>query len=248
MGGPTIMPEDIVSELAPSGTLRAGINLSNFLLVTGKSASGDPEGVAPDMARAIADKLGVGVSYVTFASPGELADAAGQDVWDIGLIAAEPARAEIIAFTNAYVEIEATYMVPEGSPFTAIEDVDSPGTRIAVADRAAYDLYLTRNLKHAELVRAKGLAGATELFLTEKLDALAGLRPGLITDSEKAPGARILDGRFTAVQQAVGTATANHAGAAFLSSFVEEAKSSGLIADLIDRHGVTGRLLVAPPG
>jgi len=242
------MSQDAVSELAPTGTLRAGINLANFLLVTGKSPSGDPEGVAPDMARAIADKLGVGVSYVTFANPGELADAAGQNVWDIGLIAAEPKRAETIAFTNAYVEIEATYMVPEGSPLNTIEDVDQPGVRIAIADRSAYDLYLTRNLKHAELVRVKGLPAATELFLTEKLDALAGLRPGLISDAEKAPGARILDGRFTAVQQAAGTAIANKAGAAFLRDFIEDAKASGLVADLIDRHGVTGRLLVAPPG
>ena len=109
------MDPNALSELAPSGTLRAGINLSNFLLVTGKAASGDPIGVAPDMARAIADRLGVAVSYVTFASPGELTDAAGRDVWDIGLIAAEPARAKTIAFTPPYVEIEATYMVPEGS-------------------------------------------------------------------------------------------------------------------------------------
>ena len=126
------MSQDAVAELAPTGTLRAGINLSNFLLVTGKAENGDPVGVAPDMAKAIADKLGVGVSYVTFASPGELADAAGQDIWDIGLIAAEPKRAETIAFTNAYVEIEATYMVPEGSPFQKIEDVDSPGTRLSL--------------------------------------------------------------------------------------------------------------------
>ena len=240
------MDQDILSELAPSGTLRAGINLSNFLLVTGRASSGDPIGVAPDMARAIADRLGVAVSYVTFASPGELTDAAGRDLWDIGLIAAEPARAETIAFSPPYVEIEATYMVPENSSLAAIDDIDRPGIRIAVSDRSAYDLYLTRHLKHAELVRAKGLAAAFELFVNEKLDALAGLRPGLIADADKLPGARILDGRFTAVRQAVGTATTNRAGAAFLADFVEESKASGLIARLIDRHGVTGRLLVAP--
>jgi polar amino acid transport system substrate-binding protein len=240
--------KDAAAELAPSGTLRAGVNLSNFLLVTGTAPSGDPVGVSPDMARAIADKLGVAVSYVTFPSPGELADAAGDDVWDIGLIAAEPARAETIAFTDAYVEIEATYMVPEGSPLTAIDDIDRPGVRVAVAARSAYDLYLTRHLKHAELVRAKGLAGAVELYLAEKLDALAALRPGLIADADKLSGGRILDGRFTAVQQAVGTAPANRAGAAFLRDFVAEAKASGLVAQLIERHGVTGRLLVAPPG
>ncbi|MCG8344241.1 MAG: transporter substrate-binding domain-containing protein, partial [Chlorobiales bacterium] len=163
--------------------------------MTGKTATGDPVGVSPDMARAIADRLGVGVSYVTFASPGELADAAGHDAWDICLIADEPARAERIAFTPAYVEIEATYMVPEGSPLGTIEDVDRPGIRIAVSERSAYDLYLTRHLKHAELVRAKGLPAATALFVSAGLDALAGLRPGLITDAETIPGARILDGR-----------------------------------------------------
>ena len=144
------MDQDILSQLAPSGTLRAGINLSNFLLVTGKAVSGDPIGVAPDMARAIADRLGVAVSYVTFASPGELSDAAGRNVWDIGLIAAEPARAKTIAFTPSYVEIEATYMVPEGSSLAVVDDVDRPGIRIAVSGRSACDLYLTRHLKHAE--------------------------------------------------------------------------------------------------
>ena len=242
------MPQDAVSELAPSGTLRAAINLSNFLLVTGTAPSGDPVGVAPDMARAIAEKLAVALSYVTYPSPGELADAAGDDIWDIGLIAAEPARAETIAFTSAYVEIEATYMVPEASPLAAIDDIDRPGIRVAVAARSAYDLYLTRHLKHAELVRAKGLAGAVELFRADKLDALAGLRPGLIADADKLPGGRILDGRFTAVQQAVGSAPANRAGAAFLQDFVAEAKASGFVARLIERHGVAGRLLVAPPG
>ena len=137
-------------------------------------------------------------------------------------------------------------MVPEGSSLDAIDDVDRPGIRIAVSDRSAYDLYLTRHLKHAELVRAKGLAAAFELFVNENLDALAGLRPGLIADADKLRGARILNGRFTAVRQAVGTAITNRAGAAFLGNFVEEAKASGLITRLIDRHGVTGRLLVAP--
>ena len=140
----------------------------------------------------------------------------------------------------------ATYMVPEGTSLAAIDDVDRPGIRIAVSDRSAYDLYLTRHLKHAELVRAKGLAAAFELFVNENLDALAGLRPGLIADADKLRGARILNGRFTAVRQAVGTAITNRAGAAFLGNFVEEAKASGLITRLIDRHGVTGRLLVAP--
>ena len=239
------MSQEVISELAPGGTLRAAINMSNPLLVTGSTATGDPVGVSPDLARAIADRLGVAISYVQFASPGEVADAADSDVWDIGLIGAEPARAERIAFSSAYVEIEATYLVPAGSPFRHIDDVDRPDVRIAVSNRSAYDLYLTRMLKHAELHRAKGLAGTVELFTGKKLDALAGLRPALNEDVKKLPGTRILDGRFTTVQQAVGTQLENTKAAAFLQNFVMEVRKSGIVASLIERHGVEGRLLVA---
>jgi polar amino acid transport system substrate-binding protein len=240
------MPQDVIAELAPTGVLRAAINLSNFLLVSGRSASGEPEGVAPDLARAIAERLGVPVAYLPYARPGELADAAGAGVWDIGLIAAEPARAEQIAFSPAYALIEATYLVPAGSPLTTIEEVDRPGVRIAIAARSAYDLWLTRHLRHAELVRSKSLDASFEQFVADRLDALAGLRPRLLQDAGKLPGARILEGQFTAVQQAVGTANANAAGARFLHDFVEEAKASGLVARLIERHQVRG-LSVAPP-
>jgi polar amino acid transport system substrate-binding protein len=243
---PSNVPQDVIAQLAPTGVLRAGINLSNFLLVSGKSPAGEPEGVAPDMAREIARRLGVPVAYVPFARPGELADAAGTGVWDIGLIAAEPARAETIAFSPAYAEIEATYLVPAGSPLSSVEEVDRLGVRIAIAARSAYDLWLSRHLQKAELVRAPSLDASSEQFVAERLDALAGLRPRLLQDVEKLPGARILDGRFTAVQQAVGTAKANQAGAAFLRDFVEEAKASGLVARLIERHHVRG-LSVAPP-
>ncbi len=240
------MSAEIVAELAPGGTLRAGINVANFLLVTAKSDSGDPQGVAPDLAAEIAKRLGVPLALIPFATPGELADAAGSDVWDIGLIGAEPARAETIAFSAAYVEIEATYLVPAGSPLDSIAAVDAPGVRIAVTDRSAYGLWLDRNIQHAELVRTKGLDSAYEKFVAEGLEALAGLRPRLLTDIQKLPGARILDGQFAAVQQAVGTPKANQASAAFLAQFVEEAKASGLIASLIERHSVSG-LSVAPP-
>ena len=242
------MSPSVVSELAPHGVLRAAINMGNFLLVTGRSPAGDPAGVSPDMAAAIAERLGVPVKYVPYAKPGELADAAGSDAWDIGLIGAEPARAEKIAFTAAYVEIEATYLVPAGSSLRTIDEVDRPGVRIAVSARSAYDLWLERNIKHATLVRSDGLNSAVEMFVRDKLDALAGLRPGLLGDIQKMPGARILDGQFTAVQQAIGTARSHAAGAAFLRDFVEEAKKSGLVASLIQKHGVVGRLSVAPPG
>lgn len=239
------MSPEVLSQLAPTGVLRAAINMGNFLLVTGRSPAGEPDGVSPDMARAIADRLGVPVKYVQFAKPGELADAVTADQWDIGLIGAEPQRAEKIAFTAAYAEIEATYLVPAGSAIGSIAEVDRPGVRIAVTARAAYDLWLERNIRHATLVRSDTLDSAMQQFADEKLDVLAGLRPRLMADLEALPGARILDGQFTAVQQAIGAARGNQAAAAFLGQFVEEAKASGLVAGFIARHGVRG-LSVAP--
>jgi polar amino acid transport system substrate-binding protein len=239
---------NIISELAPSGVLRAGINLSNFLLVTIIDSTGNPEGVAPDLAHEVAIRLGVPVKYVPFKSPGELADAADKDIWDIGLIGAEPQRAEAIAFTAAYAEIEATYLVPSGSALKTIVDIDSAGVRIAVTARTAYGLWLDRNIKHAELIRSETLDSAYDQFVSGKLSALAGLKPRLLSDLEKLPGARILDGRFTSdmanerrrkklpgarildgrftsVQQAIGTSRKNPAGAAFLRDFVERRRA-----------------------
>lgn len=233
------------SDLSNPATLRVGINLGNILLVTGKRSNGDPEGVAPDMAAALAQRLGVAVTYVTYATPGEVADAAPKDEWDIGLIAIEPKRAEVIGFCNPYCEIEATYLVPEGSSFQTMEDVDQPGVRIAVSDRAAYDLYLSRTLKHAELHRAKGLPGAFELFVTEKLDALAGLVPALKDNAATMAGSRVLEGRYTSVQQAIGTKPGCTALNGVANRFIAEAIESGFVAELIEKHGVTGKLQVA---
>ena len=240
------MAQDAKSELAPTGVLRAGINLSNFLLVTGKSASGDPVGVAPDMAAEIAARLGVPVKYVPYKTPGELGDAVGSNAWDIGLIGAEPQRAEKIAFSAAYCEIEATYMVPPGSPIKSLADVDKKGVKIVTSARSAYGLWLENNIKQATLMPIAGLDAAFNQFKDQKLEVLAGLRPGLLKDIAKMPGAKILDGKFSAVQQAVGTARANKEGAAFLAAFVEQAKKSGLVAKFIERHKVKG-LSVAPP-
>jgi len=241
------MSPEIVAQLAPTGVLRAGINMSNFLLVTGEASDGDPDGVSPDMARAIAEKLGVECTLIPFKTPAEIADSAGKDVWDIGNIGAEPQRAAVMDFTAAYTEIEATYMVPAGSPIQSIGQVDREGIRIAHPPRSAYGLWLENNIKNAELVPAEGLAGAFELFVNEGLEALAGLRPGLIKDVEKLPGGRILDGQFSAVQQAVGVNKGNGVAYAFLKKFVEEAKASGFVANLIEKHCVQGRLSVAPP-
>lgn len=241
----TAMHQQLLSEIAPTGKLRAGINLLNFLLVTGKDADGSPQGVAPDMAHAIAQKLGVELELVPFASPGELADAALDDVWDIGLIGSEPKRAEKIDFTSAYVEIEATYLVPAGSSLRHASEVDRPGHRIAVAARSAYDLWLVRNIKHAKLMHAEGFDATLELFLSQNLEAMASLKPGLLNDVAKVPGSRILEGQFTAVQQSVGVPKGRSEAATWLQSFVQESKASGFVAELIAKHQVKG-LSVAP--
>jgi polar amino acid transport system substrate-binding protein len=239
------MDSKIVAELAPTGVLRAGINMSNFLLVTGKSPSGDPQGVSPDMAAEIARRLGVPVAYVQFERPSTLADAAGTNAWDIGLIGAEPQRAEKITFTSAYCEIEATYLVPKGSSISGIAEVDRPGVRITVRRGAAYDLWLERNIKQAKVLRSDSADGPFNQFAAENLEAYAALRPQLLTDVEKLPGSKILPGNFMTVQQAIGTAKPNTAGAKFLSEFVEDAKRSGLVARLIEKHHVKGLSVAA---
>lgn len=235
----------VLAELAPTGTLRAGINLSNFLLVTGQAENGDPVGVSPDVAAEIARRLGVAVQYVTYPDPGALADASDRDEWDVGNIGAEPQRAETIAFTAAYSEIEATYLVPAGSPIKTIADVDRPGVRIAVKGRAAYGLWLENNLQHATLIRTETIDASFDIFADQGLDALAGLRPRLILDVARLSGARILNGQFSAVQQAVGTPRKNVEAAIWLRAVVEDLKSSGFIAELIKRYDVKG-LSVAP--
>lgn len=192
------------------------------------------------MARAVANRLGVPIRYVTYNKPSELANSVTGDNWDIGLLGAEPARAVHIAFTKAYAEIEATYLGPAHSDARQPEDIDSAGMRIAVTERTAYGLWLDRNIKHATLVRHVDFDQAVQQFVDQKLDALAGLRSRLVKDAERLPGCRVLDGRFTAVQQAIGTPIANARAIDFLAAFVEEAKSSSYVADLIAKHGVSG--------
>ena len=234
------MPPGIRDILAPGGQMRAAINMSNFLLVSEKSKDGGPAGVSPSMAAAIAALLDLDVKYVTYPNPGVLADAANSDEWDIALIGAEPQRAEFIAFTSAYSEIEATYLTGADASIQRIEDVDVKGRRIVVAERTAYGLWLDRNIHNAELVSANGLDASLELFCKGGFDALAGLRPRLITDVEQIPGARILDGRFMAVQQSVGVPKQKSAALAWLEKFVQAAISQGFVADLIAKFGVKG--------
>jgi polar amino acid transport system substrate-binding protein len=236
------------SELAPKGKLRVGLNMSNFLLTRTDQSTKQPAGVAVDLGRELARRLGIAVELIPYPNPGALADDAKSGVWDVGFLGAEPQRANEIDFTAAYVEIEASYLVPPGSKLTSVDQVDREGVRIAVPTKSAYELYLTRSLKHAQLVHEKGADNAYKRFVDDKLDALAGLKPRLVTDCENLPGSRILDGRFTAVQQAVGTPKGRSAGARYLWEFVEDIKASGLVARTIEANRVRGLTVAAKAG
>ncbi|MEM0943143.1 MAG: transporter substrate-binding domain-containing protein [Pseudomonadota bacterium] len=239
------MTDAVRAEIAPNGRLRAGINLSNMLLVTGRAPDGSPEGVAPDMVRALAMRLGVEAELVPIDKPGPVADAIDAGEVSLGLIAREPERAAVVAFSKPYAEIEATYLVAPSSPIQTVEEVDQPGRRIAVANRAAYDLYLKRSLRHAELVRAESLPAAFEMFRAESFEVLAGLRPALVENAAAYPGARVLPGRYTTIEQCIGTHPSFTAAQAFIGAFVAEQIRAGFVADAIARHGVEGRLAVA---
>jgi polar amino acid transport system substrate-binding protein len=241
---PEVTPA-VRSELAPTGKLRAGINFGNVLLTAKDPVTGEPRGVAVDLARELARRLEVPLEIVPHKSAGHLAEAVKTGVWDVAFLAVEPQRANVIAFTAPYAEIEATYLVPPGSPLRRIEDVDRKGVRISLAAKSAYDLYLSRTIKNAQLVRIVGGPAAFKLFVDEQLEAHANLRPILLNLAPKLPGSRILDGRFSVVGQAAGTHPNRAAGAKYLRDFVEDIKSSGLVAQLIEKNGVRG-LTVAP--
>jgi polar amino acid transport system substrate-binding protein len=234
------------AEVAPQGVMRVGLNMANFLLIKPKTPPGVYEGIVPDLARAIAAELGVEARFVPYPSPGPLGDAVARHAWDVAFLADEPARAQTIAFSAAYLEIPASYLVPAGSPLKRVEDVDRPGVRIATMKNSAYELYLRRSLKDAELVVASSLDESLEIFTAQKLDALSGLGPRLIADQAKLPGSTILPGAFTAVQQAVGTPRKNTAATAFLADFIERAKATGMVERAIAGNGVQG-VNVAPP-
>jgi polar amino acid transport system substrate-binding protein len=231
------------SEFAPTGTLRVGLNMSNFLLT--RTDAGKPAGVAHDLGLELGRRLGIPVEFVPHPNPGALADAANKNVWDVGFLGAEPARANEIDFTAAYVEIDSTYLVPPGSKLKHADEVDRKGVRIIVPERAAYELYLSRTIKNAELIKEKGGDASFQRFVDEKFDALAGLKPRLISDQVKMPGSKIVEGRFTAVQQAAGVPKGRTAAAKYLSAYIEDVKASGLVAKAIKDNNVVGLTIAA---
>lgn len=237
--------EQVKSEIAPSGTLRIGLNYSNFLLCLADAPDGTPRGIASDLGRELAKRLGLPVEFTKYDAAGKLADAVKEAKVDVGFLGAEPQRANDIAFTNAYLEIPVTFLVPAGSSIKSIDEIDRKGVRVAVSARSAYDLYLSRTLKNAELVRAEGIPASYDLFVSQKLEALGGLKPRLVSDQERLPGSRVLEGQITGVQQAIGTPKARSQAARYLSDFAADIKKSGLVKQIIDKHGVRG-VTVAP--
>ncbi len=234
------VPEAARSELAPGGKLRAGMNLGNTLFTGKDAASGELRGVSVDLMRELAAHLGVPVEFVVHATPGEVADASESGTWDVAILAIEQARAKTIAFSPPMTEIEATYVVRKDSPLRTAAEVDAKGIDIAVSDKAGYELFLTRTLRHATLVKTKGLPGGIEVFKAGRTHALAGLRPALLDCMHQMPEGRMLDGNFMTVNHGLGTPRARSAAAEYLKSFVGEMVSSGFIARSIARHGVKG--------
>ena len=243
-------PEAAVSDLAPSGRLRAGINLGNPVLAS-RDASGEPQGVSVDLARELAKRLGVPVELITFDAAGKVVEAGKSGGWDIAFVALDPARAAEIAQSTPYVVIEGAYLVREDSPIRANAEVDRAGNRVAVGKGSAYDLFLTRSLKQATLMRSETSGGTVDFFMKEKLEVAAGVKQQLEADAKRVPGVRILPGRFMVINQAMASqriaGTRGIAGARYVRDFVEEMKASGFVARALERHRIQGAA-VAPAG
>jgi polar amino acid transport system substrate-binding protein len=234
-----MLSPSIRSQLAPTGKLRVGINYGNPVLAT-RDSSGNLHGVAVDLARELARRVGVPAELVGYESAGKMFEAVKAGAWDAAFLAVDPGRAGEISFTAPYIEIEGTYLVPAGSPLCAIADVDRDGVRIAVSAKSAYDLFLSRTLKNAQLVRAPDPNASFELLVAGKADVVAGVRQPLVTNAEKLPGSRVLDGRFMAIGQALGIPKGRAACAKYLQEFIEDVKVSGFVAQAIEKAGVRG--------
>jgi polar amino acid transport system substrate-binding protein len=243
------VPSDVVKELAPTGTLRAAINFGNSVLAQ-KGPGGEPQGVTADLSRELARRLGVPLQFVTFDAAGKVFEALKTGAWDMAFIAIEPVRAAEIEFTAPYVLIEGTYLVPKDSPLKTIADVDRAEVRIAVGRGSAYDLYLTRTIKNATLVRAADGGGRAmiDLFLADKLEVAGGVKQPLVEYAKTDPNVRVMDGRFMIIQQAMGVPKGRDRAAGYLRAFIEEMKASGFVADALKRSNQPDAAVAPPAG
>lgn len=239
-------PMYIVNELAPNGTLRAAINYGNSVLAQKDPKTGEARGVSVDLARELAWRLQVPLDIVPYDAAGKVNADVTRRVWDVAFFAIDPKRGEEVGYTAPYVIIEGGYAVPSASPLRAADEVDRDGTRIMVSNRSAYDLYLSRELKHAQLVRAPSPAASFELFAKQKLPVLAGVKPALVEWAKANPGYRVLDGRFMIIEQAMATQKDRDRSVEYLREFVEEQKANGFVAAALARSGQKDAT-VAPP-
>ena len=236
--------EVVKRELAPNGILRAGINLSNFLLVSSRGPDGTPEGISPDIARRVANALDLPLEFVTFERPGILADAAGKNVWDIGNIAYEVERSQTIDFSDPYVLIEANFLVRQNANLHKNCDVDQQGVSIGVSERSAYDLWLCNNFKLARIVRAPSIQMSHALFFENKVDVLASLKPKLLEETENNEGIRLIDEPFTAIKQSIGLPKEKQDSVAFVNEVIRSSIRDGWLAGRLEKHGMTSKLTV----
>ncbi|HUP30606.1 MAG TPA: ABC transporter substrate-binding protein, partial [Usitatibacter sp.] len=213
------------AQFAPSGVLRAGINLGNPVIAQAGADGGEPNGVGPALARELARRLGLPIAFTTYETAGKLAGAVKEGAWDVAFLAIDPERAQDIDFTDAYVDIEGTYMVRADSPLKRIDEVDRQGIRVAVGLKTAYDLYLSRELKHAELVRSASSKAAIVQFLEEKLDVVAGVKQPLVAKAASTPGLRVMEGNFMVIRQAAAVPRGRSAAKEYFARFIEEMKS-----------------------
>lgn len=231
--------------LAPNGTLRAAINFGNPILANKDPKTGLPFGVSVDLSRELGKRLGVPVELVTFTSAGKVVDAVSNNEVSIAFVAIDPVRAATTAYSAPYVVIEGAYLVRENSPLRANEEVDRAGNRVVVGAGSAYDLYLTREIKNATLVKAPTSPLVTDVFLEKNLEVAAGVKQQLQADALRVGGVRLLPGRFMVINQAIGMPKARADAAVYVRAFVEEMKASGFVAGALDRHGIKGAVVAA---
>ncbi len=235
------------ASLAPTGKLRAAINFGNPILATRDPASGEARGVSVDLARELGQRLGVSVELVQYSAAGKVVEAIGMGAWDVAFFAIDPVRATDINFTPPYVVIEGAYLVPNNSSMTHSDEVDREGVRVVVGRGSAYDLYLTRELRHATLVRAATSPAVSDMMVADKLEVAAGVKQQLEADAKRIPGVHLLDGRFMVINQAMAMPRGRDpSGVDYLSQFVQEMKASGFIARALQHHGIKGAAVASP--
>ena len=238
------MIDDIIKKIAPTGVLRVGVNMSNFLLVNSKDKLGVIDGVSPGIGKKLAKELNISFEIVQFENPGLLADAVDNNEWDIGNIASEKERGKTIDFSDPYVNIDANFLFREEDNFKNNNDIDQSGIKIAVFERSAYDLWLTENFKKAELIRVNSIEESHNLFKENKVNILAGLKPKLIDEMKKNNNYEMIQSPFTYIKQSIGIKKGNPEVLDFINKFISNIIKEGYIKSLLKQHNVQDKLSI----